>query len=136
MQVIITINFDEEGKVIDSKIEQSKDVSIEYAKWFNESCPAWTKDPEFNLMYLKRQQQYANDILRRQGTLLLNDVYTMLGMSRTKAGCVMGWVYNDNDSFVDFGLTTDYNSEFINGLSNKALLDFNVNGNILAYLED
>lgn len=54
----------------------------------------------------------------------------MLGFSRTKAGTMVGWVYDEKnpigDNFVDFGLMDDRNSDFINGYEKTVLLDFNV----------
>ena len=80
----------------------------DYARFFDESCAAWQNDAEYNLTFLKAQQQYANDLLKARGRLFLNEVYRMLGIDETKAGQVVGWVYNpDNptgDNFVDFGI--------------------------------
>ena len=107
----------------------------DYARFFDESCPAWQNDAEYNLTFLKAQQQYANDLLKARGRLFLNEVYRMLGIDETKAGQVVGWVYNpDNptgDNFVDFGI---YNMQrervraFVNGYEPNILLDFNVDG--------
>lgn len=110
----------------------------EYAKFFDESCAAWEKDPEYNLMFLRAQQQFANDRLRANGHLFLNEVYDMLGIERTKAGQAVGWVYDDEcpvgDNFVDFGIyecNKKRNRAFVNGYERSILLDFNVDGNIL-----
>ena len=107
----------------------------DYARFFDESCAAWQNDAEYNLTFLKAQQQYANDLLKAKGRLFLNEVYRMLGIDETKAGQVVGWVYNpDNptgDNFVDFGI---YNMQrervraFVNGYEPNILLDFNVDG--------
>ena len=107
----------------------------DYARFFDESCAAWQNDAEYNLTFLKAQQQYANDLLKARGRLFLNEVYRMLGIDETKAGQVVGWVYNpDNptgDNFVDFGI---YNMQrervraFVNGYEPNILLDFNVDG--------
>lgn len=109
----------------------------DYARFFDESCAAWQKDPEYNLMFLKSQQQYANDLLISRGRLFLNEVYDMLGIDRTKAGQVVGWVYDPvnpiGDNFVDFGIY-DMDKErvraFVNGYEPNILLDFNVDGNV------
>ena len=109
----------------------------DYAKFFDEANPNWKPDPEYNLMFLKSQQQYANDLLKSRGRLFLNEVYDMLGIDRTKAGQVVGWVYNkDNpsgDNFVDFGIY-DMSKErvraFVNGYETNILLDFNVDGDV------
>ena len=109
----------------------------DYAKFFDEASPYWQKDPEYNLMFLKSQQQYANDLLKARGRLFLNEVYEMLGIDKTKAGQIVGWVYNPEnpigDNFVDFGIF-DMSKErvraFVNGYEPNILLDFNVDGNI------
>ena len=109
----------------------------DYARFFDESCAAWQNDPEYNLMFLKSQQQYANDLLKSRGRLFLNEVYRMLGIDDSKAGQVVGWVYDPDcpvgDNYVDFGLY-DMDKErvraFVNGYESNILLDFNVDGNI------
>lgn len=98
--------------------------------------PHWESNNEYNIMFIKAQENYANDLLRAKKRLFLNDVYEMLGLPRTKAGQVVGWVYDkDNpvgDNYVDFGLYADNlsYSDFANGLDPAILLDFNVDGNI------
>lgn len=110
----------------------------DYARFFDDGCAGWTKDPEFNLMFVKDQQRYANDLLKTKGHLFLNEVYDMLGLPRTKAGQVVGWIYDEKhpvgDNFVDFGIYDLYNEkkrDFVNGYERTILLDFNVDGNIL-----
>lgn len=110
----------------------------EYARFFDDGCNGWTKDPEYNLMFVRNVQNTANDILKSKGHLFLNEVYDMLGIPRTKAGQVVGWIYDEKhpvgDNFVDFGI---YNTnvekvrDFVNGYERTILLDFNVDGNIL-----
>lgn len=136
-----------EETVIDSKGKEKtekktievidpNDIS-EFAKFFDESNPNWTKDPEYNSTFIRRQQDYANHVLKTKGFLFLNDVYDMLGMDRTQAGNIVGWIYDelnsDIDNFVDFGIYKDdpANRRFINGYERSILLDFNVDGPIL-----
>lgn len=110
----------------------------EYARFFDDGCLGWQKDPELNLYFLKCQQNQANDKLKAQGYLFLNDVYEMLGIPKTKAGFVVGWLYDkdrevDGDGFVDFGIYNIHrkkNRDFVNGYERTILLDFNVDGNI------
>lgn len=119
------------------KAMNPNDIS-EYARFFDESCSSWNKSQFHNQMFLKQQQNYANDLLKAQGYLFLNDVYKMLGMDVAPYGQVVGWIYDEKnpvgDNFVDFGLY-DLNDEskrlFINGQERTILLDFNVDGNIL-----
>ena len=110
----------------------------DYARFFDDGCNGWSKDPEQNLTFLKCQQAYANEKLKANGYLFLNDVYKMLGIPATKAGQIVGWIYDEKnpigDNFVDFGLY-DMNKpvvrDFVNGYERTILLDFNVDGNIL-----
>lgn len=119
------------------KAMNPNDIS-QYARFFDESCSSWNKSQFHNQMFLKQQQNYANDLLKAQGYLFLNDVYKMLGMDVAPYGQVVGWIYDEKnpvgDNFVDFGLY-DLNDEakrlFINGQERTILLDFNVDGNIL-----
>lgn len=121
----------EEVKTVDPNLYS------DYARFFDESSPNWQRDPEYNLTFLKAQQQYANDLLKAKGRLFLNEVYEMLGIDITKAGQVVGWVYDEEcpvgDNFVDFGIY-DMSKErvraFVNGYEPNILLDFNVDGNI------
>lgn len=113
-------------------------VYSDYARFYDDGCTGWTKDPEYNLTFLKHQQAYANDKLKAQGYLFLNDVYKMLGIPASKAGQVVGWIYDEKnpigDNFVDFGIYDQNKSvvrDFVNGYERTILLDFNVDGNIL-----
>ena len=110
----------------------------EFARFFDDGCTGWEKDSELNLMFLRRQQDYANEVLKTRGHLFLNEVYEMLGIPRTKAGQIVGWIYDEKhpigDNFVDFGIYDIYkekNRDFVNGYERTILLDFNVDGNIL-----
>lgn len=133
--------IDDSGKEI--KVEKEvkiggPNIASPYARFFDESSSAWEKDSEYNLMFLRAQEQYANDKLRANGYLFLNEVYNMLGIPRTKAGQIVGWVYDEEnplgDNYVDFGIY-DINKEksrdFVNGYERCILLDFNVDGDIL-----
>lgn len=106
----------------------------EYARFFDELSADWSKTPEYNLMFLKCQQNYANDLLKSRGHIFLNEVYDMLGLPRSEAGQIVGWVMNNGgDNFVDFGVY-DFDSQkardFVNGYERSILLDFNVDGTV------
>lgn len=136
-----TVTDPETGK--EKKVKKTIDVAdpntySSYARFFDESCPAWDKDAELNLMFLRAQQRFANDKLKAKGHLFLNEVYDAIGIPRTKAGQVVGWIYNPEnpvgDNFVDFGIydiNRMKNRDFVNGYERSILLDFNVDGNIL-----
>ena len=113
-------------------------LTSDYARFFDDGCTGWTKDPEFNLMFLKDQQRYANDLFKSKGHLFLNEVYDMLGIPRTQAGQVVGWIYDEKnpigDNFIDFGIydiADERKRSFVNGYERTILLDFNVDRNIL-----
>ena len=119
-----------------------KDIS-DFARFFDEGSEYYRKDPEYNLMFLRRQQDYANELLKSNGHLFLNDVYHMLGIPKTQAGQVVGWRYDPNDSsidnYVDFGIydlssnnpvMNERKIAFVNGYERNILLDFNVDGTI------
>ena len=113
----------------------------DYARFFDDGCNGWSKDPEFNLMFLKQQQSYANDLLKTRGHLFLNEVYDLLGIQRTKAGNIVGWIYDEKnpvgDNFVDFGIydiNRPKNRDFVNGYERTIILDFNVDGDILSLM--
>jgi hypothetical protein len=73
-----------------------------------------------------------------------NEVYDLLGIPRTKAGAVVGWVKGHGDDFIDFGIFDDgvegyrgvkvcdtigeERRDFVNGYRDSILLDFNVAG--------
>lgn len=138
-EIVETVT-DEEGNettVTETVNTMNPTLYSDYARFFDAASPCWQNDPEYNLMFLKAQQQYANDLLRAKGRLFLNDVYEMLGLEKSKAGQIVGWVYDrenpNGDNFVDFGIY-DMSKErvraFVNGYETNILLDFNVDGNI------
>lgn len=143
---------DEDGK----KKKVKETISVvegntlsDYSFFFEESNPYWEKDGNYNRMFLLAQQQYANDKLRANGYLYLNDVLDTLGIPRTKAGQIVGWVYDsknpNGDNYVDFGISEAYRRDEESFVKENAmrerfgnevyervvLLDFNVDGNIL-----
>jgi hypothetical protein len=106
-----------------------------YARLFaQETSRNWQPQQNYNSIFLQSQQNYANDRLRRDGFLLLNDVYESLGLERSKEGCVVGWVRNNprgGDSFIDFGVFSGdayMGKQFVNGNEPNVWLDFNVDG--------
>lgn len=102
-----------------------------YARFFDELNPNYQREPEFNFLFLRCQQNYANDLLRSRGHLFLNEVYQMLKIDHSRAGAVVGWVMGNGDNYVDFGIfdgTKPKARDFVNGYEPAILLDFNVDG--------
>lgn len=87
-------------------------------------------------MFLRAQQQFANDKLVADGFLFLNDVYDMLGIDKTPTGQLVGWKYDElnndvGDNYVDFGIMETNRETEDGGYEPVILLDFNVDGDIL-----
>lgn len=132
------VNEDGTEQVVKKTVDvASPDYNSIYARFFDESCKGWTKSAEDNLRFLKMVQAWANKKLQAEGYLYLNDVYEALGIPKTKAGHVVGWIFDEahpiGDNFVDFGIYDLYNEkarDFVNGYERVILLDFNVDGNV------
>lgn len=110
-----------------------------YAQVFDKRNPNHHDDPNQSLLFLRCAQTTCNDILHAKGHLFLNEVYDMLGFPRTDFGQYVGWVDNPEaggDCFVDFGIynapnNAFTNGDFIEGGEFNAILDFNVDGDIM-----
>lgn len=139
----------EEVQILDEETGKKKTVtrvssaspSI-YARFFDELCGDWNRDPEYNLFYLKAQQNYLNDLLHARGHVFLNEVYDRIGVPRSKAGQVVGWIISGDgstDNYIDFGIFDGENNhkirDFVNGREGAILLDFNVDGVIYDKIE-
>lgn len=143
-QEVETTTVDEEGNK--KTVKETKNVASAgwdpsnhspYSRFFDESHPAWMKDPEQSRFYLKALQCQANDQLRARGHLFLNEVYEMLRFPLTDYGQVVGWIYDTKnpkgDNFVDFGIFDVYcekGDEFGGDYLEGFILDFNVVGDI------
>lgn len=120
--------LDGDPKVKNAKVADPTKWSP-YARFFDEQSTAWQKTAEMNKLFVQCQQNYANHLLQARGHVFLNDVYDMLGLSRTTAGAVVGWIYGgDGDNYIDFGMFEAYNDRFMKGWERSAILDFNVDG--------
>lgn len=89
-----------------SELEKPKTtIEIEtyttYGHAFDESNSCWDPRPEYNMAFLQAQASYLQHVLDTQGHLFLNEVYDNLGMERTPAGQVMGWLRKDGSIAID-----------------------------------
>lgn len=133
------------GKVVSTLVAELGEPSG-YARWFDEENPNWNKPPydDNNWLFLRTQQNWANDFLHARGHLFLNEVYSMLGLSHTTAGAAVGWLYDrDNkngDNYIDFGCWDQKDGtrplDFHNGREDAILLDFNVDGPIWQLMDE
>ena len=104
----------------------------EYARFFDHFSVQWRKVPEYNLIFLNHAQKNANDMLDLKGHVFLNEVYDLLGIPRSQAGAVVGWLADGaGDNRITFGIYDVNKSgarDFVNGYNDAILLDFNVDG--------
>lgn len=124
-----------EEKIVKSTVEMPEfNDHSEYARCFDETCLGWNRDADYNLMFVKQIQNWANDRLDTKGYVFLNEVYEMLGFQKTRAGQEVGWVKDgDGDNYIDFGIFDLHDKQkrrFVNGYEKSIWLDFNVDGPI------
>jgi len=127
---------DENGKKKNVKKEiavaDGIDPEDDFSRFFDSSCQAWSRNAETNFYTLKCEQNYANDLLRVYGFVSLNDIYAKLGIPKTVAGQLVGWVYDRPDKYIDFGLEgLNWLAENGSDYEDTILLKFNVDGYIL-----
>lgn len=127
-------SVDENGNKKTTKKTVISSTHDSYTRIFDELNPFFERSAIMNKSFLMGRQHDANARLRTHGYLFLNDVYDMLGFDRTKEGQVIGWKYNPSNpncnNYVDFGIFSPANSEFVNEYEAAIWLDFNVDGNI------
>ena len=126
----------EDGKKKTVKVTRvSDEMPSQYARFFDQLCENWKRNSEYNAIFLRAQQNYANDMLQARGHVFLNEIYDMLGIERSGAGAMVGWVTGKGgDDYIDFGIFDDKTNprvrDFVNGREDAILLDFNVDGPI------
>ena len=113
----------------------------QYARIFDEvESTQWTPSADHNRAFLLMEQNYFNERIRTRGYIFLNEVYERLGFRPTKAGSVVGWVYQNADyEGIDFGIFTAHTqkaAEFLEGTEPSIILDFNVQGDILSLVTE
>ena len=134
----------ETGEVKETKEEAltyEGDKLSQYARVFDEvGSTQWTPSADHNRAFLLMEQNYFNERIRTRGYIFLNEVYERLGFRPTKAGCVVGWVYQNADyEGIDFGIFTAHTqkaAEFLEGTEPSIILDFNVQGDILSLVTE
>lgn len=107
-----------------------------YAMIFGpDTSRSWKPYPDHNYVFLRAVQQTANDNLQSKGFVFLNDVLNDLGIEKTSAGAITGWLRDgEGDGYIDFGIFDEGNEaaffDFMTGRENVIWLDFNVDGSI------
>lgn len=126
---------EETGKKEKVKVLNRPNDWSTYARFFDQTCNNWSKSPETNMMTLKQTERYFNQRLDIVGHVFLNEIYDALGMPRSQAGAICGWVSEKSgtkgDGFIDFNIHNPFSEAaraFVNGDEAAILLDFNVDG--------
>lgn len=112
----------------------------EWAKIYDkDNSTQYTGDKNYDLWFIRCQENALNMKLKCKGYLFLNDVYDALGLKETRAGQMVGWLWHPGLKPEDLirikamvihpsaGPDMTGNSWAIN----KLILDFNPHGNIL-----
>lgn len=119
MTKIDNVNNDALTLSVDMDVVKKKTSRI-----FTKDNGSWSPNPEYNVVFLRAQQAYANDVLFARGHIFLNEVYDELGFPRTAIGAVVGW-RKTGTGYINFG---DFGVESSPG---SIELTFNVDGPIL-----
>lgn len=124
------IKFFDEGKDLPGELVDTG--ASMYAVWFDNSSVQWRNDKTSNQYFLQMVQNYANQRLQSKGHVFWNEVLDDLGIPRTSAGAVVGWVKGSGDDCVDLGFMNpmnDWNRDYVNGYEDTGILiDPNVDG--------
>ena len=119
-----------EKKVKKTVMVADPNLQSDYAVYFDSKSRNYETNPDYNRMFLKAQQAFANDKLQTRGHLFLNEVLDDLDLPRTPAGQIVGWTKDGPDGYVNFRII-EVERETEDGHHEPALLlDFNVEGNI------
>lgn len=108
-----------------------------YARIIDENASVWDPSDDITELNIHAQLNYMNDILRTRGYLFLSDVYDALGIPRTPASQVVGWLWKkgEGDHYVSFGDIEGHRIQFWDDSRRRTvanyLLDFNVDGEIV-----
>lgn len=105
-------------------------LQSDYAVYFDKKSRNYETNMDYNRMFLKAQQQFANDKLQARGHIFLNEVLDDLDLPRSPAGQIVGWTTDGPDGYVNFRIL-EVERETEDGHHEPALLlDFNVQGDI------
>ena len=142
------IEIDEQGREVSVVKPQSfldpKEfpMSSPYARVISVSPNNITGEKQ-SIIYLKNDliqiQNKWNDVLKRRGWVYWNEVLMDLenptdpnSVHPCDEGQIVGWLLNgEGDDYIDFGIFTAKNKEFLNGNRDFCVLDFNIQGPII-----
>lgn len=129
-EIEVDLETGKEKKVKKTVMVADPNLQSDYAVYFDSKSRNYETNPDYNRMFLKAQQAFANDKLQTRGHLFLNEVLDDLDLPRTPAGQIVGWTKDGPDGYVNFRIV-EVERETEDGRHEPALLlDFNVEGNI------
>lgn len=122
-------------KVKKEKEHSALEEAYDFARYYIGTDMNNMHDINYDEMFLRCQQTTANDLLRSRHILLLNDVYDLLGFKKTKAGAMVGWIWDKEkpygDNYVDFRMKLTAHPDKNGEMQVCYLLDPNVAGPVL-----
>lgn len=126
-KTVVPVETEEQKKF--ARISEDAKKPSQYARPFDETSLYWVAERfDMNLVFLTSQMNYWNQRLQAYGYVFLNEIHEALGLDKTPAGQLVGWVLRGKgDGYIDFGIHV----EDSNGENPKINLDFNVDGVIL-----
>ena len=144
---------DEDGKDHKKKVKNALIADPHrpspYSRFFAKGySDCWSPSNDYNITFIRTQENIANDKLNIRGYITLAEVYELLGFEATEASLAVGWVVGNGENEVKFGLQEVYIApdnvpvydeakvRFTNGYEPAILLDFNVDGVILDKLSE
>lgn len=134
-----TVKTNSDGST-EEKVEKTNNHGSQYSAFFDASSGVWEKDTTYNLAFLKSKEMILNNRLRIRGYMFLNEVYSELGLPKTRAGQYVGWVVGstDGDGVIKFiDIATGMDIADLDDLDDPTvLLDFNVDGDIINILPE
>lgn len=132
---------DDKGK--EKKVKKKVDVvdpnvNSDYARIFNRYTARgdFDRDKLYMETFFNAQQKIANNMLKNSPShfLVLNDVYELLGLAKTKIGIRAGWIYDpvnpNGDNYIEFDIKEIYFPNESGELERGYTIDFNVDGDI------
>lgn len=121
---------EKEKKVEKTVMVADPNLKSDYAVYFDNRSRLYETNFDYNYMFLKAQQSFANDKLQTRGHLFLNEVLDDLDLPRTPAGQIVGWTKDGPDGYVNFRIIEVERKTEDGRYEPALLLDFNVEGNI------
>lgn len=120
-------------KVKNNHLVADENLHSEYATYFDHRSLDYDHNIDYNMMFLSAQQAYINNKLVSRGHVFLNEVMDDLGLPRSKAGQIVGWVYDseDGDSYVDLRVQLVDCIGADGRPFTNIIIDPNVQGNVL-----